>query len=391
MKEKNNENIFNIEYGRLNKSQKTAVDMVEGPVMVIAGPGTGKTTILTLRIANILRKTDTPAHGILAITYTDAGVKAMREKLERIIGSRAHDIRIHTFHSFASSIIAEHSEHFIEISDMKTLDDVGIESIIRKILENKEFSELRPFGKPDAYMRAIISTISDAKKNNMDYKMVSQYAKDEIEKIKNDEESISTRGATKGKLKAEALSRIEKCERTVILSEVFKLYEEEKNKAKKLDFDDLIIELLKKLREDELLLRLVQEQFLYIHVDEHQDTNDLQNSIISLIAEFFDTPNIFIVGDEKQAIYRFQGASVENFMLLKKKWPAMQMISLDTNYRSHQNLLDASFSMIENNYNGDEYNDLRIKLKGEKAKDKIKIVTGENTKAATTRCFWASE
>ncbi len=381
MKEKNNENVFNIEYGRLNKSQKMAVDMVEGPVMVIAGPGTGKTTILTLRIANILRKTDTPAHGILAITYTNAGVKAIREKLERIVGSRAHDVCIHTFHSFASSIIAEHPEHFTEISDMKTLDDVGKESIIRKILENKEFSILRPFGKPDAYMSAIVSTIIDAKKNNMDYRMVASYNRDEIERIKNDEESISTRGATKGKLKAEALSRIEKCEKTIVFSEVFKLYEEEKNKAKKLDFDDLIIELLKKLREDELLLRLVQEQFLYIHIDEHQDTNDLQNSIISIIAEFFDTPNIFIVGDEKQAIYRFQGASVENFMLLKNKWPAMKMISLDMNYRSHQNILDASFSMIENNYHLDEYSDLRIRLKGEKAKDKIKIVTGENTRA----------
>jgi len=83
------------------------------------------------------------------------------------------------------------------------------------------------------------------------------------------------------------------------------------------------------------------------------------NFIISIIAEFFDTPNIFIVGDEKQAIYRFQGASVENFMLLQKKWPSMKMISLDTNYRSHQNILDASFSMIENNYEEDEYKELR--------------------------------
>ncbi|HEY4478650.1 MAG TPA: ATP-dependent helicase, partial [Candidatus Paceibacterota bacterium] len=212
-------------------------------------------------------------------------------------------------------------------------------------------------------------------------KMIEVYAEDEIKRIKDDEDSISTRGVTKGKLKAEALSRIEKCEKTILLGEIFELYEKEKIKAKRLDFDDLIAELLKKMREDELLLRLVQEQFLYIHVDEHQDTNDLQNSIISIIAEFFDTPNVFIVGDEKQAIYRFQGASVENFMLLQKKWPAMQIISLDTNYRSHQNILDASFSMIENNYEGDEYSELRIKLKGDKAKDKIKLIIGENTRA----------
>ena len=374
-------NTFDTEYSRLNSSQKKAVDAIEGPIMVIAGPGTGKTTILTLRIANILKSTDTPAHGILAITYTDAGVKAMREKLERIIGNRAHDIHIHTFHSFASSIISSYPEHFIEISDSKQIDEVGQEIIIRNILNNKKFSILKPLGKTDLYIRSIISAISDAKKNNMNGKMIEVYAEDEIKRIKDDEDSISTRGVTKGKLKAEALSRIEKCEKTILLGEIFELYEKEKIKAKRLDFDDLIAELLKKMREDELLLRLVQEQFLYIHVDEHQDTNDLQNSIISIIAEFFDTPNVFIVGDEKQAIYRFQGASVENFMLLQKKWPAMQIISLDTNYRSHQNILDASFSMIENNYEGDEYSELRIKLKGDKAKDKIKLIIGENTRA----------
>ncbi|MDP3962467.1 MAG: ATP-dependent DNA helicase, partial [bacterium] len=119
---------------------------------------------------------------------------------------------------------------------------------------------------------------------------------------------------------------------------------------------------------------------LYIHVDEHQDTNDAQNFIVSLIAEFFETPNIFIVGDEKQAIYRFQGASVENFLLLQKRWPSMKLISLETNYRSHQSILDASFGMIEKNYIDDEHNDLRIRLtSGSQDEPRpIDIVTGEN-------------
>jgi len=149
-----------------------------------------------------------------------------------------------------------------------------------------------------------------------------------------------------------------------------------------MDWNDLIIELLVTLRNDELFLRLVQERFLYLLVDEHQDTNDAQNFIVGTIAEFFETPNIFIVGDEKQAIYRFQGASVENFLSLQKRYPAMQVISLDTNYRSHQGILDASFAMIENNYEGDEHKDLRVELtaggeKGEKQR-KLDIVTGEN-------------
>lgn len=150
-----------------------------------------------------------------------------------------------------------------------------------------------------------------------------------------------------------------------------------------MDFNDLIIEFLLALKNDELILRLIQEKYLYIHVDEHQDTNDAQNFIIGIIAEFFETPNIFIVGDEKQAIYRFQGASVENFMLLQKKWKDMKVISLDQNYRSHQGILDASFSMIENNYQEDENKDLRIELRsGSLHKVRpIDIVTGENTTA----------
>ncbi|MEK9200880.1 MAG: ATP-dependent DNA helicase [Patescibacteria group bacterium] len=377
------ENTFNTLYQKLNKPQKQAVDTIEGPVMVIAGPGTGKTTILTLRIANILKKTDTPAHGILAITYTDAGVKAMRNKLQNIIGDRAHDVRIHTFHGFASSVIAEYPDHFLHIGDLKQMSDIDQESLVRSIISNPKFRDVRPAGKPDAYVLSIIKTIDDAKREALTPEMVREHARVEIERIKNDEESLSTRGATKGQLKAEAKELIEKCGRTKLFAEVYEQYESKKREAKKMDFNDLIIELLLALKRDELLLRLLQEKYLYIHVDEHQDTNDAQNFIVGLIAEFFETPNIFIVGDEKQAIYRFQGASVENFMLLQKKWPTMQVIHLDTNYRSHQGILDASFQMIEKNYEDGEHEDLRLRLtSGSDDKPQpIDIVTGENTTA----------
>jgi DNA helicase-2/ATP-dependent DNA helicase PcrA len=374
---------FNISYKRLNATQKEAVDSIEGPVMVIAGPGTGKTTILTLRIANILKQTDTPAHGILAITYTDAGVKAMRAKLHDIIGNRAHEVAIHTFHSFASAMIAEYQDHFLHLEGLRHMSDVEQESLARAVIAEPKFSDIHPIGKPDAYIPAIMSSIDAAKREALTPEMVRQYAAKEIVRIKNDDDSISTRGASKGKLKAEAQDRIEKYQRTLLFADVFEAYEEKKLAVKKMDFNDLIWELLKALRNDQLLLRLIQERFLYLMVDEHQDTNDAQNFIIALIAEFFETPNIFIVGDEKQAIYRFQGASVENFLLLRKHWPAMKVISLDTNYRSHQGILDASFAMIENNYEGNEHKDLRVELKsGGKDKPRpIEIVTGENTAA----------
>jgi len=379
----NKSDRFRELYEALNAAQRKAVDTIEGPVMVIAGPGTGKTTILTLRIANILKQTDTPANGILAITYTDAGVKAMRTKLQGIIGDRAHDIRVHTFHGFASSIISEYQDHFLHLQEMKQMTDIEQELIIRRIIEDQKYSSVRPAGKPDAYISGIMRGIDEAKREALTPEMVRIHVRSEMDRIKNDEDSISTRGATKGQLKADARDQLEKLERTLIFADVFDEYEAVKREAKKMDFNDLIIELLLALKTDELLLRLIQERYLYIHVDEHQDTNDAQNFILSLIAEFFETPNVFIVGDEKQAVYRFQGASVENFLKLQKKWTDMEIIRLDMNYRSHQSILDGSFSMIEKNYEDGEYTDLRVRLKSgaKNSATPIEIVTGENTTA----------
>lgn len=357
--------IFEERYSRLNSKQKLAVDTIEGPVMVIAGPGTGKTSILTLRIANILKTTDTPASGILAITFTDAGVKAMKSKLREIIGSRADEVRIHTFHGFASSIISEFSEHFIETNSFTQMTDIEADELIRSILEAPEFEALRPLGKPDLYIYPIISTVSEAKREATTPSDIKSFVEEEIARIKNNEANISTRGASKGELKAEAKKRIDKLEKTILFANVYRKYEERKKELSFLDFDDLIFNVVLALGRDELLLRLIQEKFLYLLVDEHQDTNDSQNLMIRLIADFFENPNIFIVGDEKQAIYRFQGASVENFLKFEKTWPHMKVISLEENYRSHQHILDATFAMIEQNYEEAdiEVDNLRIKLR----------------------------
>src|SRR3989344_7097210 len=135
------EKRFEEEYKKLNKAQKEAVDSIEGPVMVIAGPGTGKTFILTLRIANILKITDTPPSGILALTFTDVGVKAIKMKLREIIGTRADEVRIHTFHSFASSVMTEFPEHFPHLFKTKQITEVEVEAIIREIIKAKKFSK----------------------------------------------------------------------------------------------------------------------------------------------------------------------------------------------------------------------------------------------------------
>ena len=354
---------FDKACARLNKAQKEAVDTIEGPVMVVAGPGTGKTQILTLRIANILLQTDTPASGILALTFTEAGQKAMRLKLRQFIGSRADEVAVHTYHSFASSVIADFPDHFPHLARARQLSDVESENLIREILREKKFVKLRPLGDPDLYVGKIGQTISDCRKEAWTPEIVREFAEKEIERVKNDPVSISTRGASKGKLKADAEKRIGKCERTILFAEVYELYEKRKRAERRIDFDDLIFELLETMEKDELLLRLLQEKYLYLLVDEHQDTNSAQNLLIRKIADFYDEPNLFVVGDEKQAIYRFQVASVQNFLHFQHAWPKMKTISLVENYRSHQGILDAVFPMIENNYLPGEHENLRVRLK----------------------------
>jgi DNA helicase-2/ATP-dependent DNA helicase PcrA len=356
--------IFKDRYKALNKAQKEAVDAIESPVMVVAGPGTGKTTILTLHIANILLETQATPGAILALTFTDAGVKSMKKKLREIIGSRADEVSIHTFHSFAGSIFSEFPDHFPQLFRTKQITEIESENIVREILKSSKFGGLRPFGDPDFYIGKILKGISDCKKENQTPEKVSEFAKTEIGRIKNDPDSISSRGPTKGQLKASVSGKIEKYERTILFSEVYKIYEEKKKDERLLDFDDLLIQLLNALDADEQLLQELQEKFQYVHIDEHQDTNESQNTIVMKLVDYFDTPNIFIVGDEKQAIYRFQGASVQNFLTFQNKWKDMKVIKLVSNYRSHQAILSATFKMIENNYEEGEHEHLRVELKG---------------------------
>ncbi|KKW12688.1 MAG: UvrD/REP helicase [Parcubacteria group bacterium GW2011_GWA2_49_9] len=380
-----NSEKFQEEYKKLNAKQKEAVDAIDDPVMVIAGPGTGKTRILVLRIAKILLSGNgTPASGILCLTFTEAGADEMKRRLREIIGVTAEEIHVHTYHGFAGSIIAEFPEHFPHLSRTKQITEIEAETIVRMLLKEKKFSKLRPAGEPDFYVGKILNTIKEAKREAWTPKAMREFAKKESERIKNDESSLSSRGKTKGMLKGTALERIEKCERTILFSDVYEAYEAKKKEEKKMDFDDLISELLRAFLKDKTLLQILQERFLYILVDEHQDTNDSQNILIRTIADFYDSPNLFVVGDEKQAIFRFQGASVQNFLNFRSIWPKMKEVRLEENFRSHQDILDASFSMIENNYAEGEHKNLRVKLlaKGNEKQRPIDVVTAGNTEAS---------
>ena len=347
--------VFKTQYERLNTEQRKAVDTIEGPVVVIAGPGTGKTQILALRIANILLKTDTPASAILAIAYSDAAVVSMRKRLASIIGERAYQIAITTFHGFANSLIDQYRDEFPQFTDSTPAESVERIAIVEEILlslhsDNEQdalvIATLRPQVAPLTHAQKILHTISELKR---EYITPNKFA-ELVEKQKKDfgciEGKVHEKGPHKGKMKGVYQKIAEKIERNTAFVTVYERYEEKMKQQKLYDFDDMLIVANDVLSTRQSLKQLIQEKYLYVLVDEHQDTNMAQNELVSHIIDFHDQPNIFVVGDEKQAIYRFQGADIGNFLRIKERYSQATLISLVKNYRSKQHILDTAHNVL---------------------------------------------
>lgn len=340
------EAAFEAEYARLNDEQKKAVDAIDGPVFVIAGPGTGKTQVLTLRIANILKRTDTPPESILALTYTDAAAKNMRERLRAMIGSRAAKVRIHTFHSFAQSLINQYPDYFPRIIGAHVATDHERAEILEKAIRMAEVRHLRPLGDPLHYHYDLQQAIAKMKRENVTPAALRDRIKEAKETFEQDENKVHAKGQHAGKMKLAYVDQLRRIEKTEDLLCVYSAYEEELAAARRYDFEDLILEVVKALTEDEQFRLQVQESLLYILADEHQDANRAQNALLELISGFEERPNLFIVGDEKQAIYRFQGADLDNVRYFKEKYPDTTILTLVDNYRSTQSILDQALALI---------------------------------------------
>jgi len=336
---------FKEAYASLNAAQTKAVDTIEGPVMVIAGPGTGKTQILTLRIANILLQTDTAPESILALTFTESGAKAMRQRLHRYIGSQAYQVGMHTFHGFAQRLIHEYPDMFPRMMGGRVATDIDKITTVTTIIEGGQYKKLRPMGNPAYYIRPIINQISQLKQEYITPEVFPQIIARQAAELA-DMPKVHEKGAHKGKVRGEYTKLAGVIEKNIELLEVFRLYETSLREQNLYDFDDMIIEVVTALKTQEDLLRSVQEQFQYVLADEHQDVNGSQNKILELISSYHERPNIFVVGDEKQAIYRFQGASLENFLYFEDLFPHAVTIALTDNYRSGQPVLDAAHSLV---------------------------------------------
>jgi DNA helicase-2/ATP-dependent DNA helicase PcrA len=343
---------FNRLYTMLNPEQRDAVDTIEGPVMVIAGPGTGKTQILTLRIANILKETDIPADAILALTFTNAAASNMRKRLVSIIGSDAYRVSIFTFHSFANHLIENYPEQFSEIVGRSNCSEVERIDIVRTLVQTGHFEILRPLGDPYHNVPQIIQALSHLKSEGITPTAYKTWLTKERKQLENTDGLYHTKGAHKGKMKSVYIRQFKSLDKNEELAHLYERYQKELARRKRYDFDDSLLMLIDKLETSEDFLRELQEEFQYFLVDEHQDTNGAQNRILELLVSYYDTPNLFVVGDEKQAIFRFQGASLANFLYFEKKYKDVRRITLSTNYRSGQGILDAAHTLIEKNTEG---------------------------------------
>jgi len=345
------QNIFESQYKKLNPEQKKAVETTEGPVMVIAGPGTGKTEILTLRIANILAKSGAgiAPENILALTFTNAGVIAMRERLARYIGPQtAYRVGIFTFHSFAEEQMSIFPEYFKRFAYGTAISDIDRIALTEEILKNGHFEHLKTFGSDYHYVKAIIAAIDELKREGITSDVFSGKIVEQEKNTLADEDSYYKRkykNFAKGDLKPQALAKVRKNEE---LLTVYESYQEQIANRSQYDFADMIIALTEAMVTQDVFHASILERYQYILVDEHQDTNDGQNKLLELLTDTPEgiEPNLFTVGDDKQAIYRFQGASVENFLHFKEQFPDITTIDLTQNYRSSQEILDTAHTLI---------------------------------------------
>ncbi len=327
----------------LNQAQLLAVETIEGPVMVMAGPGTGKTQVLATRIAHILEQTDTQPNQILALTFTESAATTMRKRLVAMIGRAGYYVQIMTFHAFCSGVIQDHPEFFAIDRESSPLSEVERFAIFESILlrTDTNMQALKPLNAPLFYLRECIKAISDLKRENISVETYTELVAAE-QSLLDDEVDLLT--------KAQREKRTKTIAKQTELGLVYQLYQKELLNRKRYDFDDMITLVVQAFSTQEELLLDYQEQLQYFLVDEYQDTNAAQNAVVDILASHWgDQANIFVVGDPNQAIYRFQGASIENALGFLDRYPSAKVITLTDGYRCPQEIYDVSAQVITHN------------------------------------------
>ena len=313
-----------MDLSKLNNEQKEAVTFLNGPLLVLAGAGSGKTRVLTHRIAYLIEKGISP-YRILAITFTNKAASEMKERVIKLIGSEASHMQISTFHSFGLRLIRENAKILNLGNNFAIYDTDDSLTLVKQILKtlNIDTNKFTP--------KSFRNKISSLKNDLINYEEYKQYAKTDFDEM---------------------------------VIKVYKKYEEELRSNNAVDFDDLLILPIKLFRENEDILVKYQERFKYILIDEYQDTNEAQYVLTRLLASRYQ--NICVVGDSDQAIYGFRGANFKNILNFEKDYKLCKTIILNKNYRSTKNILDAANSVIQNNQERHPKDLVSVKDNGEK-------------------------
>lgn len=356
------EKIFEEAYAWLNAKQKKAVDTLDGAVLVVAGPGTGKTQIIGVRSANILKQNGVFPQNILITTFTEAWVIAIRDRLLRFIGTDAYKVNVCTLHSFADEVIKTFPEKFAYEKTEKVIDEIDQLEILKQILREKidawEVEELRVTGNDYFYLFDILSNISHLKQEAITMghfeTLINEQEKSYEEALESLKENKRIRDLEKRTVK-DKQDYDKKIKKLRELKSIFETYNNYLHDKGFYDFNDMISFVLEKFRTDEDLRYHYAERFQYVMLDEYQDTNNAQNEIISHILtpnkenKNLENPNIMVVWDDDQSIYRFQGANIENMLDFTSHYKQAHIIVLEDNYRSTQAILDTCSLLIKNN------------------------------------------
>ncbi|MFC5773980.1 DNA helicase PcrA [Ectobacillus antri] len=295
----------------LNPEQQAAVRTTSGPLLIMAGAGSGKTRVLTHRIAYLLQEKGIAPWNILAITFTNKAAREMRERIDKLVGPEANDIWISTFHSMCVRILRRDIDRIGISRNFTILDDSDQMSVVKNILKDRNVDpkKFEP--------RALLGAISSAKNELITPEQYTKEASpDPYEKM---------------------------------VSDVYTEYQKRLRKNNALDFDDLIMTTIHLFERVPEVLEFYQRKFQYIHVDEYQDTNRAQYLLVKMIAARFQ--NLCVVGDSDQSIYRWRGADITNILSFEKDYPNATVIMLEQNYRSTKNILQAANTVINNNVN----------------------------------------
>jgi len=316
-----------LDLEKLNKEQNEAVMHGEGPLLIVAGAGTGKTTVITQRIVNLIENNLAKPEEILAVTFTDKAAEEMEERVDKLLPYGYVDLWVSTFHSFCERVLRDCALDIGLPSDFKILDGTSGWILVYKNFDDFELKYYKPLGNPTKFIRALLSHFSHCK----DQAIYPENYLDYAEKLKTRDDAPED-GET---------------ERIKEVANAYHAYQRLLLKEGYLDFGDLINYCLKLFQQRPLILKKYREKFKYILVDEFQDTNWAQYELIKILAE--PKNNLTVCADDDQAIYRWRGASFSNIIQFKKDFPDAEQISLIQNYRSTQDILDLSYKFIKAN------------------------------------------